>query len=148
MALRPLLLAAAVGIAALGAFHTPAVQAQSFFSVSIGNAPPPRYERVIHRPGYHWVPGHWVSHDRRHFWQQGHHVRLQPGYGYGYGHDSAYYGPQHYGHPVQVYRTRPGYLRGPGYGRPYYQPRGHGYRNGSQWRYPQPHARVRYRTGW
>lgn len=146
MALRPLLLAAVVGIAALGAFHTPAVQAQSYFSVSIGNAPPPRYERVIYRPGYHWVPGRWMSNGRRYFWQQGHHVRLQSGYGYG--HNSGYYAPQAYSRPVQVYRTRPGYLQRPGYSRPGYYQRGHGYRNGSQWRQPQSRARVRYRVGW
>lgn len=45
--------------------------------------PPPRYERVPRaRPGYYWVPGHWVWRGNRHEWIRGDWVRARPGYVY------------------------------------------------------------------
>lgn len=90
MALRPLLLAAVVGIAALGAFHTPAAQARGYVSISVGSPAPyygHQYRNQRHRPGHAWVPAHWVSSYRGRVWVPGQYVRVQ---GYGHGRDRGY----------------------------------------------------------
>jgi len=51
MALRPLLLASLVGIAALGALHVPTAQARGTFSISVGT-PSPYYRGGYDRGGY------------------------------------------------------------------------------------------------
>lgn len=83
MSLRPLLLSAVVGIAALGALHSPAAQARGYVSISVG-APAPYYGNhganrygQQHRPGYAWVPGHWVHNHRRRAWVPGQYVRVR-----------------------------------------------------------------------
>ena len=110
MALRPLLLASVVGIAALGVFGAPSAQARGVVSVSVGS--PAHYYDQRHRPGHVWVQGHWVRGHRGRVWVPGQYVRVQ-GYGYGpgrgYGH-GGYDGYDGYGRPgVQViYRSGPG----------------------------------------
>ena len=110
MALRPLLLASVVGIAALGFFHAPSAQARGVVSVSVGS--PAHYYDQRHRPGHVWVRGHWVRGHRGRVWVPGQYVRVQ-GYGYGpgrgYGH-GGYGGYDGYSRPgVQViYRSGPG----------------------------------------
>lgn len=93
MALRPLLLSAVVGIAALGAFHTPVAEAAGSFSVSIGTSPhyrsqhgpgyggryDNRYDRRYDRRGY----GH---HDRGGYYRGPHDSRLRQEYAFVPGH--------------------------------------------------------------
>ena len=119
MALRPLLLSAVVGIAALGAFHTPAANAAGSVSISIGSGSPyygrgygggydPRYGsnhgydqryRTInrggsyydnHRPGYTFVPGHWAYGQHGRVWVPDQYVRVQGYSGYGHGQQVIY----------------------------------------------------------
>jgi hypothetical protein len=84
MNLRPLLLSAAIGLAALGGtLHTSDAQARGHVAVSVRVAPPPpRYERVVVRPGYVWTPGYWRWNGRRHVWIAGHAVPVRHGYVY------------------------------------------------------------------
>ena len=73
MMLRPLLLSAALGLAALGgSLHSSDAQAQVRVGIGVNLAPPPpRYERVVVRPGYVWAPGYWQMRGRRHVWVAG-----------------------------------------------------------------------------
>ena len=112
MALRPLLLSAVVGIAALGAFHVPAAKAAGSVSISIGSGSPyygggyydrgydPRYRsnygynqqyRTIHRgstyygshrPGYTFVPGHWAYGQHGRVWVPDQYVPVRGYSGY------------------------------------------------------------------
>ncbi|MDQ3289503.1 MAG: hypothetical protein M3Q42_14885 [Pseudomonadota bacterium] len=105
MALRPLLLSAVVGIAALGGFHTPAAEAAGSFSVSIGTAP---HYRSPHGAGYGGRYDH--RYDRRQDSRHGgrYYDRYDRG---GYAHDPRY------ARPRQGYAFVPGHwARGP-YGR-------------------------------
>jgi len=100
MALRPLLLAAVFGIAAAGAFHAPAAQARGYVSISVGtpyygnqyrhgdrygNRYDDRYQSQRHRPGYVWVPAHWVQTYHGRVWVPGQYVMVR-----GYRHDRRY----------------------------------------------------------
>lgn len=108
MALRPLLLSAVVGLAALGAFHAPAAQARGYVSIGVGT-PAPYYAGGYgrgHRVGSVWVPGHWISTYRGRVWVQGQYVRAR-----GYGHDRGY--DRGYGYdPRAIYRSGPRPLPG------------------------------------
>lgn len=77
--MRPLLLAAVVGIAAAGAFQPAAAQARGYVSISVGT-PAPYYRNHHHRPGYVWVPGHWVATHRGRVWVPAQYV---PAHGHG-----------------------------------------------------------------
>lgn len=129
MALRPLLLSAVVGLAALGAFHSAAAQARGSVSITVGT-PAPYYRGDYgrgHRPGYLWVPAHWVSTYRGRVWVQGQYVRAQ-GYGYDRGYDRGYgYGPRVIYRAAPSLRPLPGgfyYQRGgEDYPPEYYPPR-------------------------
>ncbi len=82
MTIRSILLCAVVGIAALGALPAPAV-AGGRVAIGIGFAPPPpRYERVVVRPGYVWTPGYWRWSGRRYVWVGGYYLRARPGHYY------------------------------------------------------------------
>jgi len=111
MALRPLLLSAVVGIAALGAFHTPAARAAGSVSITIGSGSPyyggynrgydpryvsrhgydQRYTTINHRggsyygshhPGYIFVPGHWAYSQRGRVWVPDQYVPVRGHSGY------------------------------------------------------------------
>jgi len=83
MTLRPLLLSAALGLAALGTVHAPEAQARGYVGIDVRVAPPPpRHERVVVRPGYVWAPGYWQWNGRRHVWVRGYSVPVRPGYVY------------------------------------------------------------------
>jgi hypothetical protein len=125
MAMRPLLLAAVVGIAAAGAFQPAAAQSRGYVSISVGT-PAPYYRNQYHHPGYAWVPGHWVATYRGRVWVPAQYVRVH-GYGYGHGRDHGYGGYGGYGDGYRGYGYGDGY-GGYGYG-------GHG------------GARVIYRSG-
>jgi len=119
MALHPLLLSAAVGLAALGGGYSPAADARGYVSVSIGT-PAPYYRghsgRGYHRPDQVWVPAHWVSTHRGRVWVPAQYVRVRPAHGqyrrHGRRHEYRY--DQRYGH---------GYDHGPGYGSGVIHPR-------------------------
>ncbi|MFD0738516.1 hypothetical protein ACFQZQ_04345 [Lysobacter koreensis] len=108
MALRSLLLAAVVGVAALGTFHSPAAQAEGYLSISVGT-PSPYYRGGYghgHRGDVVWVPAHWVSTYRGRVLVPGRYVRVAGygrghgyGYGPGYGHGGYRGGPVYYGAP-------------------------------------------------
>jgi hypothetical protein len=81
--LRPLLLSAALGLAALGSVHAPEAQARGYVGIDVRLAPPPpRYERIVVRPGYVWTPGYWRWNGRRHVWVAGYAVPVRRGYVY------------------------------------------------------------------
>lgn len=40
--------------------------------------PPPRHERVVYRPGFVWVEGHWVRTGNDWRWQSGFYERERP----------------------------------------------------------------------
>ncbi len=147
MALRPLVLAAVVGLAGFAASYSSAAQAQSYFSVTIGSGTPQYHggSRYYAPPRHGYgAPRHVYGAPHR-VWRDGHHVHSQGGYG-GYG-GYGYAPPHGYRQPVQVYRTRPGYgqpVYGGGYRNGYYD----GYRNGPRQRYPQSRVRVHYGRGW
>lgn len=83
MNLRPLLLAAAIAAVPLAALHSAPAQARGYVSINVGIAPPPpRYERVVIRPGYVWSPGYWRWNGRRHVWVGGNYVPVRRGYAY------------------------------------------------------------------
>lgn len=83
MTLRSLLLAALIGGTALGAAHAPPAAAGGHVAIGIGfGPPPPRYERVVVRPGFAWTPGYWRWSGRRHVWVGGYSLRARPGYRY------------------------------------------------------------------
>ena len=162
MAVRSLLLAAVVGVAAASAFLPAAAQSRSSVSISIG-APAPyygydngygnRYGGQRHRPGYAWVPAHWVSTHHGRVWMPGQYVRVQ-GHGYdprrghggynGYGGYGGYNGYDGYG-------GNHGYNRYDGYGRPGVQVI---YRSGSRGVVPRSYYPPGYlspydnRRGW
>jgi len=76
--LAALLLAAAAtsGVA-------PAAQAHGYVALSVGMAPPPpRYERVLVRPGYVWAPGGWRWRHARYVWTRGRWIVARPGWRY------------------------------------------------------------------
>lgn len=104
MALRPLLLASLVGIAALGAFHVPTAQARGSLSVTIGTPSPyyrdgynrgyvndynrgydrrfdrrvdRRHQRDHRRAQQVWVPGHWHRSQRGRVWVPGQYERAR-----------------------------------------------------------------------
>ena len=79
MALRPLLLSAVVGIAALGAFHTPAARAAGSVSITIGSGSPYYGNQ---RPGYTFVPGHWAYGQRGRVWVPDQYVPVRGHSGY------------------------------------------------------------------
>jgi len=97
MALRPLLLSAVVGIAALGAFHTPAAKASGYISINVGTSSP--HHRSPYRPSY--GSSHGVRHDPRYA------PRYNPGH----------YNPGHHnpGHHNQGRYHRAGYSFVPGH---------------------------------
>lgn len=125
MALRPLLLSAVVGIAALGAFHTPVAEAGGSFSVSIGTSPHYRsgygsgygghydgryggrydsrysgrdyrhYNRGGYRTQYAFVPGHWAYGHYGRVWVPDQYVPIPR-------HDRRYDHGYGYGHDRQV----------------------------------------------
>lgn len=136
MTSRPLLLSAVVGIAALGAFQSPAAaQTRGYVSISVGT-PGPYYRGDYgrgHRPGYLWVPAHWASTYRGRVWVPGQYVRAR-----GYGHYRDY--DRGYGPPV-IYRSAPNLRPLPGGF--YYQRGGGEYERG----YYPPHDNRPYR-GW
>ena len=138
MALRPLLLSAVVGIAALGAFHTPAAKAAGSVSISIGSGSPyyggynrgydPRYGsnyghnqryRTInrggsyygsYRPGYTFVPGHWAYGQRGRVWVPDQYVPVRGYSGYVPGQRIIYRrAPQLQPLPGGFYHQRGGY---------------------------------------
>ncbi|MFQ6309526.1 YXWGXW repeat-containing protein [Lysobacter capsici] len=83
MAMRPLVLAAMMGVASLAGVHAPEAQARTYVGVDVRVAPPPpRYERVRVRPGYVWAPGHWRWDGRRYYWIGGSYVPARRGYVY------------------------------------------------------------------
>lgn len=83
MAMRPLMVAAAMGLATLAGVHATPAQARAYIDVDVRVAPPaPRYERVRVRPGYVWTPGYWSWNGRRHVWIGGNYVVARPGYAY------------------------------------------------------------------
>jgi hypothetical protein len=47
--------------------------------------PPPRPERVVYRPGYVWVQGHWVRSGGHWLWRSGHYERERAGMVYEHG---------------------------------------------------------------
>lgn len=85
MIIRPLLLSAAVGLAAIGAVHSPAAEARGYVSISVGT-PAPYYRgypgRDHRRADQVWVPAHWVSTYRGRVLVPARYVRVQPRYGY------------------------------------------------------------------
>lgn len=83
MAMRPLMLAAMLGVASMAAGHAPQAQARTYVGVDVRVAPPaPRYERVRVRPGYVWTPGYWRWNGRAHYWVGGSYVPARRGYVY------------------------------------------------------------------
>ncbi|MGO1073632.1 YXWGXW repeat-containing protein [Lysobacter sp. CA199] len=82
MVMRPLVLAAVLGVATAAGVHAPAAQARTYVGVDVRVAPPPRYERMRVRPGYVWTPGYWRWNGRRHYWVAGTYVLARPGYVY------------------------------------------------------------------
>lgn len=101
MALRPLLLSAVVGVAALGTFHAPTAKAEGYLSIRVGT-PAPYYRGDYgrgHRADVVWVPAHWVSTYRGRVRVPGRYVRA-PGYGRGYG-------GYRYNAPRVMYRAAP-----------------------------------------
>lgn len=117
---RPLLLAAVLGLAAVGAPPSLAAQDRGYVSISIGTSLPYYYDRGYHHPSYFWVQGHWVSSYHGRVWIPGRYVRTND-----------YYDPGDYR----------------GYGRSYY--RG-GYNSGYNRGYNRGHRydpRVYYRSG-
>ena len=54
-----LALLAGLGLAVGGFAYAPPAPAASYVAVTVGTRPPPpRYERVVVRPGYVWAPGY------------------------------------------------------------------------------------------
>ena len=47
--------------------------------------PPPRYERVVYRPGYVYVQGHWVRSGDHWRWRSGYYERERTGMVYEHG---------------------------------------------------------------
>ena len=83
MIVRPLLLAATLGLATVGSLAAPAASARVLVGLNVNLAPPPpRVEHVVVRPGYAWVPGYWRWNGRTHVWVGGYYVRARPGYAY------------------------------------------------------------------
>ena len=83
MSVRPLLLASLLGSALAGGLLATPAQARSVVELSVQTAPPPpRFERVVVRPGHVWAPGYWRWNGRRHVWVAGHYVVARPGYVY------------------------------------------------------------------
>ncbi|MBS0569582.1 MAG: YXWGXW repeat-containing protein [Proteobacteria bacterium] len=84
MFMRKLALAAALGVAGLGAAYTPTASAGVAVGVSIRApwfAPPaPIVERVGVRPGYVWIPGYYRWGGVRYAWVGGYWVHARPGY--------------------------------------------------------------------
>lgn len=73
---------ALTGLLSLGvgaAMYSPPVPARGFISVNIA-PPPPRYERVVVRPGYEWAPGYWRWNGRRYVWAGGRYIGSRPGH--------------------------------------------------------------------
>ena len=127
MALRPLLLASVVGIAALGVFHTPSAQARGYVSISIGAPAPHHYRNQHHRPDQVWVPAHWVSTRRGRVWVPAQYVRAQ---GYRDGHYRDRYVDQRRHDTRVIYRSSPVVPRSyypPGYLSPFEQRRRRGW---------------------
>lgn len=83
MQLRPLLLAATLGLAATGTLASPATDARTRVGINVNLAPPPpRAEHVVVRPGYAWVPGYWRMVGHRYVWVGGHYERARVGFTY------------------------------------------------------------------
>ncbi len=84
MSLHKSLLAALLTVAALGSAALPtAAQARGYVAISVGvRPPPPRYERVIARPGWVWAPGHWrwAPRAQRYVWAPGYWIAARPGW--------------------------------------------------------------------
>ncbi len=81
MSLRPLLLAAALAGASVTTLASAPAQAGGYIGIQVGGPPPPpRYERIVVRPGSVWVRGHWQWRHGRYVWIPGHAVRARPGY--------------------------------------------------------------------
>jgi len=75
---------ALTALAATGAMTVaPSAEARTYVDVNIGVAPPPlRYERVVERRGYVWVPGYWSWNGHRHVWVAGYSAPERHGYHY------------------------------------------------------------------
>ncbi|UJB16245.1 hypothetical protein [Xanthomonas translucens] len=82
MSIRPLLLASLLGSALAGGLLAAPAQARPVLELSVQSAPPPRFERVVVRPGYVWTPGYWHWNGHRHAWVGGRYVVERPGYVY------------------------------------------------------------------
>ncbi len=131
MALRPLLLASLVGLAALGALHTPTAQARGTISVSIGTSSPyyrggydrggydrGGYDRGGYNRGYasdyhRGYDRHYRNHSRvQQVWVPGHWHRSQRGRVWvpgQYERDRGYANDRRDGYGTQViYRSAPG----------------------------------------
>ncbi|MBS0574934.1 MAG: YXWGXW repeat-containing protein [Proteobacteria bacterium] len=83
MTTRNLSIAMLLAFASTGVFCAPSAQARTFVDIGINVAPPPpRYERVVVRPGYVWVPGHynWDGRYRRYVWVGGYYVADRHGH--------------------------------------------------------------------
>lgn len=80
---RTLTFAAMIALGTAAFAPLPAL-AQTSFSLTIGNAPPPpRFESVpAARHGYVWAPGYWNWVGNRHVWVGGHWERERHGYQY------------------------------------------------------------------
>lgn len=101
MSIRPLLLASLLGSVLAGGMLAGPAQARSVVELSVQTAPPPpRFERVVVRPGYVWAPGYWHWNGHRHVWVAGRYVVERPGY--------VYVGPR-WEHRGPGYRFHEGY---------------------------------------
>lgn len=82
MSIRHLAIAVLTSLAAT-AIGTPSAQARTFVDIGINvTPPPPRYERVVVRPGYTWTPGYynWDGRYRRYVWVGGYYVANRRGH--------------------------------------------------------------------
>ncbi len=70
---HPFLLASMLGLASFALLHAPPADARTYASVRVA-PPPPRFERVVVRPGYAWVPGYWRWEGRRYVWVSGYYT--------------------------------------------------------------------------
>ncbi|MGH8042831.1 MAG: YXWGXW repeat-containing protein [Rudaea sp.] len=82
MMVRKLALAAALGVAGIGAGFAPTVSARVVVGIGLPLfAPPaPIVERIGIRPGYVWIPGYWRWGGVRYVWVGGYWTPPRHGY--------------------------------------------------------------------
>jgi len=81
VATRTLALIGLLCLGTAATVYTPPVEARTYVDVDVNLAPPaPRYERVVVRRGYVWAPGYWRWYGGRHVWVHGYYIRERPGW--------------------------------------------------------------------